>query len=101
MNKSFNLPTHYHAVWLLAVAWPLYAADAPLPERELAAPEPVFFEQAEPPRPSENLLQPPAVEQAKAAATLSEADLRGNAARQWLQYGEMVFSRHQNALHQV
>ena len=80
MNKSFNLPTHYHAVWLLAVAWPLYAADAPLPERELAAPEPVFFEQAEPPRPSENLLQPPAVEQTKAAAALSEADLRGNAA---------------------
>ncbi|UOO82315.1 surface lipoprotein assembly modifier [Uruburuella testudinis] len=78
--KSFNRPTPYHALWLLAAAWPLYAADVPLSATEAQVPDPVFFEQTEPPKPSENLLQPPAVEQAKPAPALSEADLRGNAA---------------------
>jgi hypothetical protein len=77
---KLNIKGQKPAWWLALAVFPAYAADAPLPLPELAIPEPVFFEQAEPPRPSENLLQPPALQQPKPAAALSAEDLRGNAA---------------------
>ena len=77
---KLNIKGQKPAWWLALAVFPAYAADAPLPLPDSVIPEPVFFEQAEPPKPSENLLKPPALQQQKPAAALSAEEVRGNAA---------------------
>ena len=77
---KLNIKGQKPAWWLALAAFPAYAADAPLPLPDSVIPEPVFFEQTEPPRPSENLLKPPALQQQKPATALSAEEVRGNAA---------------------
>ena len=77
---KLNIKGQKPAWWLALAVFPVYAADAPLPLPDSVIPEPVFFEQTEPPRPSENLLKPPALQQQKPATALSAEEVRGNAA---------------------
>ena len=46
---KINIKGQKSAWWLALAAFPAYAADAPLPLPAAAIPEPVFFEQTEPP----------------------------------------------------